>query len=235
MLRIEDYSASDSSFEFTEDCEEIQGHVERHIGPVEMLCYEQDPDTVRVDILIVPATSDRNFHYLVTSGMSSLPMLADPQNTEVECWHFSELVMALPGDWPLFDAKKMQNDRWNFPIRHLNFLSRMPHKYDTWLSVGHSIPNFESKKRITSDCEVDGFIIDHPVLGGENFRNYVTREGKNIHFCGLYPVYSNEMQYKLRKGFSALSEIFRKNNLTEIFYPERPCFVRNSIMNWLLG
>ncbi|MGI9569726.1 MAG: hypothetical protein ACR2PH_08315, partial [Desulfobulbia bacterium] len=43
--------------------EEIQGHIERNIGPVKALFNELESDTIHLDILIVPATSDRKFHY----------------------------------------------------------------------------------------------------------------------------------------------------------------------------
>lgn len=213
--------------------EEIQGHIERNIGPVKALFNELESDTIHLDILIVPATSDRKFHYLVTSGMSDLPMLVDPRNSDSEGWCFAELVIALPGYWPLFDSKKMQFERWNFPIEHLKFLARLPHKYDTWISTGHSIPNFESKKRIGPNCEMSGFVIDNPVLGGENFINLKTRDGKKIHFCAVYPVYQKEMEYKIRKGHSALQFIFREKSVTEIFQPDRPCLVRRNLFSFL--
>ena len=231
MLRFESNIEDKNSLKTSSHLEEIQGHIERNIGPVKALFNELESDTIHLDILIVPATSDRKFHYLVTSGMSDLPMLIDPRYSDSEGWCFAELVIALPKYWPLFDSEKMQSERWNFPIEHLKFLARMPHKYDSWISVGHSIPNFESKKRIGPNCEMSGFVIDNPVLGGEEFTFLNTRAGKEIRFCGVYPIYQNEMQYKVRKGYSALQTLFREKSVTEIFYPDRPSLVRRNLFS----
>ncbi len=207
--------------------EEIEGHIERNIGPVQSVYHEVVSDMIHLDILVVPANSDRRFHYLVTSGMSDLAMQVSSKLPEGDAWRFSELVIALPSYWPVLDENAMQQKKWSYPVDHLKFLARMPHKFGSWLSIGHSIPHFDSSKPIGPECKMSGFVLDYPILGGENFTSMETRDGKTIRFYAVYPVHNSEMQYKLRKGYPHLRKLFVKNFVTEIFDPKRENLARN--------
>ncbi|MGC3944409.1 MAG: hypothetical protein QM762_07815 [Chryseolinea sp.] len=50
-----------------EGIELISAHIEKHVGPIEMVFHEIVSDQVHVDVYWVKATSDRPFHVLVTS------------------------------------------------------------------------------------------------------------------------------------------------------------------------
>ncbi|MGM3262792.1 suppressor of fused domain protein, partial [Klebsiella pneumoniae] len=56
------------------DEESLGAHIERTIGPIEMVYHEVISDLVHVDVHWVKAGPNRPFHALVTTGMSALPM-----------------------------------------------------------------------------------------------------------------------------------------------------------------
>ncbi|MGH1352883.1 MAG: suppressor of fused domain protein [Methyloligellaceae bacterium] len=201
--------------------EEIEGHVERHIGPVELIYDDVESSSVQIDIMVVPATSDRRFHYLVTSGMSNQPMHLNKDISDAEEWQFAELVMALPKYWPVSDEVAMQKAEWFYPIEHLKFLARIPERFNSWLSVGHSIPLAEPSKQIGPKCDMTGFVLDYPVLGGDSFTKMKTWDDNVVRFYGVYPVYCSEMEHKLKKGYHSLQDKFKENQVMEIFDPLR--------------
>src|SRR5271168_4489510 len=84
--------------ESTRHLEPITAHVERHVGPVARVIHETASQFVHVDILHVPPSAKRDFHVLVTSGLSDRPMNA-PQGSE-DC-RYAELYVCLPASWPL--------------------------------------------------------------------------------------------------------------------------------------
>src|SRR5262245_43817865 len=77
--------------------EAISNHIETHLGKVAGVFHELS-DLVHVDVHMVGPTQGRPYQYLVTSGMSDLPM-AVPEGAEE--WRYAELVVKLPPDWPL--------------------------------------------------------------------------------------------------------------------------------------
>ena len=201
--------------------DEIEGHVERHIGAVEYIYDEIASDSPVIDIMVVPANSDRRFHYLVTSGMSNQAMHLNKDIPNAEDWQLAELVIALPSYWPIADEIAMQRPEWFYPIEHLKFLARIPESFKSWLSVGHSVPNAEQAKSIGPKCDMTGFVLDYPFLGGDSFTKMKTWDGNTVRFYGVFPVYCSEMDYKLKKGYANLREKFAENDVMEIFDPKR--------------
>src|SRR5258708_35762983 len=76
--------------ESTRNLERITAHVERHVGPVAQVIHEVDSQFVHVDILHVPPSNERNYHVLVSSGLTDRPM-NPPQGCE-DC-RYSELYL----------------------------------------------------------------------------------------------------------------------------------------------
>ncbi len=60
----------------------ISEHIEQHIGEVTMVFHEIVSDLVHIDVHHVLPTEDRDFHTLITSGMSDKPMNV-PDGAEV--------------------------------------------------------------------------------------------------------------------------------------------------------
>ena len=153
--------------------------------------------------------------------MSSQAMHLGDTVTDEREWQFAELVIALPKYWPVADEIAMQKIEWYYPVEHLKFLARIPERFNSWLSLGHSVPVSDPPKPIGPKCDMTGFVIDYPVLGGESFRRMRTWDGNIVKFYGVYPVYGNEMEHKLKRGFNSLKDRFEEKQVLEIFDPYR--------------
>lgn len=121
----------------SDNLEAVEKHITHHLGEPATVFHELVSTTVHIDIHIVPATAERPWVSLVTSGMSDLPMTV-PEGMEE--WKFAELMIRVPADWPL-DQESFKNEAHYWPIRWLKQLARLPHEYQSWLCYGHSIPN----------------------------------------------------------------------------------------------
>jgi hypothetical protein len=197
--------------------EEISDHIERHIGTVSMVFHEIVSDTVHIDVHHVEPTTERPFHTLVTSGMSDLPMTVP---TGVESTRYMELMMHLPEAWKI-DQKSFESEKWYWPIRELKFLARFPHKFDSWLAWGHTVPNGDPPEPFTDETALSGVIILPSLCVPDEFSTLEINKDKVIEFYSVVPLYEDEMNLKLRKGTDALLEKFDKHGISDLILPMR--------------
>lgn len=197
--------------------EEISDHIERHIGPIKMVFHEILSDTVHIDVHHVEPSEDRPFHSLITSGMSDLPMRTP--NPEVP--QHLELLIHLPPDWKLSQSD-WDDETWYWPIRQLKYLARFPHKLDTFLGYGHTIPNGDPPEPYAKNTKLNCILILPPLSTPEDFDQLVISERKTIHFMALVPLYGEETDLKLRKGTDVLLEKFSENDITDVLDIGRP-------------
>lgn len=197
--------------------EEISDHIEKHIGPIQSVFHEIVSDTVHIDVFWVAPSEKRPYHTLITSGMSDRPMHV-PE--ELEGLAFMELMVTLPSTWRV-DQEAFEDERWYWPVRTLKFLARFPHKFDTWLGYGHTIPNGDPPEAYASNTKLNGIIILASPQVPDDFPTLKTNDGTTIHFMSCVPLYQEEMNLKLKKGADALLELFDKHGLSEVIDPDR--------------
>jgi hypothetical protein len=202
-----------------EECiERISDHIERYLGEVKSVFHELVSDTVHIDIHHIEPTQDWPFHTLVTSGMSDLPMNV-PEG--VDATRHMELMVTLPGHWQLTE-EAFKDEKWYWPVRELKYLARFPHKYDTWLGWGHTIPNGDPAQPFADDTKLSGILLLPPVSVPEEFLRLEIDDEKTIEFFCLVPLYSEEMNLKLTRGSSALLERFDQHDINDIVDLRRP-------------
>lgn len=196
-----------------EECiEEISDHIERHIGEVNMVFHELVSDTVHIDVHHVTPTAERPFHTLVTSGMSDLPMSV-PE--DIDSTRYMELMVTLPSEWQI-DSESFKDEKWYWPVRELKFLARFPHKYDTWLGWGHTLPNGDPAAPFAENTALNGVILLPSVTVPEAFYTLPIDREKTIEFFSIVPLYEEEMNLKLNKGTEALLDKFDQYDINDI-------------------
>lgn len=201
-----------------EECiEEISDHIELHLGKIEIVFHEIVSDTVHIDVHHVRPGEARPFHTLVTSGMSDLPMQV-PESADST--RFMELMVTLPEYWKV-DDDSFNDEIWYWPIRQLKSLARFPHKYNTWLGWGHSVPNGDPAEKFADNTALNGVIILPSINVPEEFLQLSIDENKTIEFYSVVPLYQEEMELKLNKGSEALLDLFDKHGINDVVFPER--------------
>lgn len=208
---------TDSLIPIPEELELIDQHIETYLGPVHMVWHELVSEIVHIDVHHIKPTDSRPFQTLVTSGMSDRPMNA-PSGAEE--FRFAELVMTLPADWPIGEEEFKDEANW-WPIRLLKMLARFPHEFNTWLWWGHSMPNGDPPAAWHESTKQSGVVLLGPTMVPDDFHMLDCGEEKKIHFLSVVPVYTEEMNAKLKYGTEYLTELFVKNDIDDIVNPNR--------------
>lgn len=180
--------------------EEIEAHVEKHVGKVKTVLHEEVSELVHIDVLLIPATAKRPYQLLVTSGVSDLTM--NMPEAGFEDHSRVELMIALPKDWPI-SAEAFENENHYWPVRWLKKIGRLPHQNKTWIGWGHTIPNGNPVQTI-ADTQFTGVILMPSILLPDEFYKLRTKDGNTIRFYGLVPLYQTEMDLKLNTSLEAL-------------------------------
>ena len=208
--------------EHARNLEEIEAHLEKHVGPVEFVFHEILSDLIHLDILYFAPTSDRPYAVLATSGVSDLPM-AVPEGAEE--YARAELLIALPPTWPISEeAFKDESNYW--PVRWLKHVGRLPHEYDTWIGWGHTIPNSDPPEPI-ANTDFVGALLTPPYHLDPDFFQLEAENGDVISFYELIPLYPEEMDLKLQKGTEELERRFEKEGIEFALDTERKNVARS--------
>jgi hypothetical protein len=201
-----------------EECiEEISNHIEKHVGKINSVLHELISDTVHIDIHHVLPTTETPLHFLVTSGMSDLPMTVSKDPEELK---YLELMIVLPGSWEI-SSEAFNEERCYWPIRQLKYLARFPHKYNSWFGYGHTIPNGNPAEPFAENTKLDGIILLTPSQVPSEFLNLKINDNKTIEFLVVFPLYPEEMELKLRKGSDALLNKLIENGIDDIVVIDR--------------
>lgn len=176
----------------------VKAHVEKYLGPVSRV-LEGEGGGVQV-LLVENSQCCR----MVTWGMSSKPLQAKNEagtTTPV----YSELMITLPPG---------KAEEW--ARLTLCALARYPFENNTFFFMGHSIAN----DRIVAGCPYDGFLFGPSVSTPEGF--WIPKFGKKaVLFLSVYPLYRDELQYKLKFGSEALEQPFSLYGVTDVAPPRR--------------
>lgn len=195
-----------------EHIEEISNHIEKHLGPIEMVFHEMISHLVHVDVHHVKPSENLPFHMLVTSGMSDKPMHV-PEGLEEH--QYAELCMLLPANWPI-SQEDFQDENNYWPVRWLKQIARFPHEYDTWVGWGHTIPNGPDATPFADNTFLGCMLLLPSLSMPGEFFTLNTQDGLAIHFYCLYPLYKEELDYKLNKGADKLIDKFEKYAISDV-------------------
>lgn len=182
--------------------------------------HEIVSDLVHIDVNIMEPTEKEPFWVLYTTGMSDLPMTLPKEMQEQleEKFDRAEVMMFLPASWELTEESvKDDNNFW--PIRLMKQMARFPHQYNTWLSFGHTLPNYQHYEPYAESTGLNGVVIYQL---NERLSEIATKDGNKINVYFLIPVYKEEMEYKLEHGMDALmDQLLELGNDALVLNPNR--------------
>jgi hypothetical protein len=195
--------------------EEVKRHIEKHFGEPSLVIHEKVSHHVHVDV--IPPGAGRDFHTLLTSGMSDKSMNA-PEGAEG--MNYAELVLCLPASWQMkpHDVLSRETD---WPVLWLNQLARFPHAYNTWLFWGHSVPNGHPPQPLAPETSLCAWVLLEPKLVEDEFKIMKRSDGGKTWFLAAVPTYREELDLKLSSGAETLEELFAAAGISELIDPNR--------------
>jgi Suppressor of fused protein (SUFU) len=206
----------------------IEAWMRAMVGEASTVLHEIESRFVHIDVHLIPPAPAHDSLVLFTTGMSALPMTFPPPSCTCEIPDRAELVMGLPRDW-FTDADVACGGRVSakryWPIRIMKQLARLPHECATWLDIGHTVPNGDPPKRWTRERQFKGAILLPPV-GILDGRSRIHAPDHTVELLSPFPIYEDEMDFKLTHGLDALLDRFDRHGVTAVFDPGRRSVVR---------
>jgi hypothetical protein len=191
-------------------------HIIQHLKPLLGDVYFVHPlpaeNVVKIDLILFPPNDDRKDWTIVTAGMSDKRMTLPGSLSESErqSLQFAELAISLPPNAYSINSQGALSDdqimsgpnAWVVGL--LAILGHFPHDYGTWLGIGHSVPNGDPAEPYTSSVPFSGVVIAPVNRWPDAYQVMDTSDRQPVNFLSVVPVYAEEMDFLLDKGFDAL-------------------------------
>ena len=182
------------------EMDKLSAYIEQQYGKFETVGHEVASPDIHCDIVIVPPTEEQPYYKLVTMGAGAYKMNV-PKGLSGVCDR-AEYVVYLPKDWNLESDK--EEDWW--PIRMLKTVARLPVRTNDWLYIGHTVNLTGDGSPVAANTEFNSCALfvsvgkDSQVVEPLKLGLF----GKKVAFYQLYPLYQEELEYKLEHSFDDL-------------------------------
>ena len=212
LLETTDESASSvTNYDNQSTHNQILEHVTKYFGAPIMTISEIIPGSrVGIHIHIIPPSKENHFITLVTTGMSDYPM---DNSEEASEFKYAELIQKLPVDWPT-NKKDLKDQSFYWPFGWLRKTAHIPHSYDGWLTDGVILPNGEPPQPFVPNTNLSCIMVCS--VQEKGLEKLVNLEGNIINFYTLVPIYEEERNLALEKGYTYLLNIMNEKGITDI-------------------
>ncbi len=192
----------------------ISNYTESILGPPTRDLHEKYSPDIHVDLLWFAPNDERDFHYVVTSGMSDHARTNGGSPIEDP---FVELVMALPENWDV-SPQGFQNPRFWQPFKLLKMLARYPKANATFFARTHTVPLGDQPLL----DPMKAVLFMPPVLVREFAEPLNLADGRRICFLAPYLLHQDELDLKLGGRLDQFIERFGEITMTEMYDIQRP-------------
>lgn len=191
-------------FLYTEkEIDKISEYIAQQYGEFEMVGHEVVSSDIHCDIVIVPPTPKQPYYKLVTMGAGAYKMNV-PKELKSNVNDRAEYVVFLPKDWNLESDK--EEDYW--PIRMLKTVARLPIWSDDWLGYRHTVNLTEDRSPVAGNTEFNSCTLV-PSVGKDGQLVKPLKLGffgKKVSFFQIYPLYQEELEFKMNHSFDELMD-----------------------------
>lgn len=175
-----------------EQLETVLRHIERSFGRITMMIPGSDPIGVTPDIAVIDPDETRSYRTLITVGAGAYKMNI-PNDLKGMIDERCELVMYLPPEW--------NPERCLWALSFMKTIADLPIERGSWSSYGHM---FSGGKPLTADTKLCAAVLIEVQDAAAGAGKCSLSDGTNVCFYQLFPLYREEMEYKLRNGLGAL-------------------------------
>lgn len=198
----------EETVEFTRTRESVYA---KRFGEILSVSHEVAPLVPHIDVYAIRREiGARQFHQLVTGGMSDLP-LALPRGAE-----------GLPKRVELTFYCAEPRDEY---IATLRWLAHFPHTYKTWVGYGHTIPNGNPPAPFWGSASLDTILLIPPIIrSDQTIAEDLQLAGDPVSLLWTVPLSTAECNLKLQKGLDALLDLFTERQHPFVFDPARSSY-----------
>lgn len=211
--------------QFTNHYELVGKHIDNHFKDSDINVFHEIPTLdIHLDVYHIRPKNSA-FEVLLTSGMSSIAMNVSEIQKDSDLYKFAELMVLIPKG---IDFGKMypSGTKYDWIISMLKQSAKFPHFYDTWIGVGHTIQADEEMKPYSDDTDYRGCLVLPTMTFPKDFQKINSPYG-TINIYGLFPLYKEELEFKIQNGFNEFITFPIKNNTEEIIDLHRTNYCKN--------
>ncbi len=212
--------------QYHEHYELIEKHIEGYFENAEVNVFHEIPTLdIHLDVYHVKP-KDSGYELLLTAGMSSMAMNVNEIPKDADSYRFAELMVLIPKG---IDFGKIYpgKTKYDWIISMIKQAAKFPHFYDTWVGVGHTIQADEDMKPYSDETDFCGCLVLPTMTFPEDFQKIDSPNGV-INIYGLFPMYKEELEFKIENGFNAFVQFLIKNNTPEIINFERKNYCQDT-------
>ena len=192
----------------------IGKHLGKYFGVVSGVLHDDDSRWVHLDLHVLAADEARPVTIVCTSGMAERPLKS---TAGARLW--TELMIVLPGDWPLKQpALGRPESFWPFSI--LRWLARFPHRTGTGFTPGESIGPIPRRTDLPPASAFDAALF----LSQDLVPN-VSMVGREVEILAVCPIHLDELAWIREHGSRVLRDAFAERGVDPLLFdPTRPSF-----------
>lgn len=204
--------STDDMYLYSEkELDEYESFIQENFGAFDEVLHEIVSPDIHLDIIMVPPTPEDDYYKLITMGMGAYSMNV-PENLKEQELEHAELVLYLPKDWNLKSAD--EKDYW--PVRYLKILGRLPLECNTWLGYGHTVHGDEKHEPFAENTKLNTILLVNACnLLYENLDLRLS-SGKKINFYQMFPLYQEELEYKMEHSLGELLDLFSDEDILPV-------------------
>lgn len=194
------------------ELEKIEAFIENEYGHFEEVIHELVSPDIHLDIAIVPPNEYQPYYKLVTMGAGAYKMNV-PRELKSYKLEYAEYVIFLPKEWDI----KSDKEEYYWAIRQLKNIARLPINTDSWLAYGHTITANEDYSPVAENTEFNSFVLINSINKNNEIVNPL-KIGlfKQINFYQMFPLYREEVDYKMENSLEELINKFSDEDLDPI-------------------
>ncbi len=208
--------------QYPEHAELVEAHLISYFGEENMQVFHEIPTfDMHLDVYHI-RPEGAEFALLMTAGMSAMAMNVSEIPEDADSYKFAELMVMIPRD---IDFGKMypSGTQHDWLMGMIKQVARFPHFEDTWIGVGHTIQSEADLLPYSKDTDYCGCIVLPSMSFPDEFKEVESSSG-TINIYGLFPLYKEEIEYKIRYGFNDFIQFLIEDDTQEMIDLNRDNF-----------
>lgn len=145
---------------------------------------------------------------LMTNGLSNYNM---PVPEKFKDYKNIELYFCLPSYWEVHK----DDEKFNWPYTQIQKLATHLLDKQTWYGAGHTFSNGNPPEAFSETMKQNYLLLAAPIMLEEHLQPVIINN-KEVHFLAIVPIYEDEFEYKMGKGYFKFIRKYRAKNNDEL-------------------